>query len=349
MEKPVRVLIVDDSSTMRGLVRAALSNDPNIEIIAEAADAIEARDHVKAHKPEVITLDIELPGMNGLEFLKRVMKHRPTPVIMVSSMTHKGSQASLDALELGAFECIDKTSLHSTTDRPFAELPSLVHAAKSANILQGSSGAEKSTSAVDNFKPNNNVVLIGASTGGVEAIMKIVKRFPENCPPTLITQHMPGGFTKGFAERLDRNCAPCVEEASDGAVLAHGKIYIAPGGQDTHLEVAQSDALRCALVPGDRVSGHCPSVDRLFRSAAKLRKRAVGVILTGMGRDGAAGLLEMRNAGALTIAQDEATSVVFGMPRMADSLGAVQRMRGLGKIASEILEHCRSTSGAHAP
>lgn len=331
---------------MRGLVRAALSDDPKIEIVAEAADAIEARDHVKAHRPDVITLDIELPGMNGLEFLKRVMKNRPTPVIMVSSMTQKGSQASLDALEIGAFECIDKGSIHSD-ERPFSELPRLVHAAAVANLTKPA-GAHEKTEAIEGFKPNNKMVFIGASTGGVEAIMRIVSRFPKNCPPTLITQHMPGGFTRGFAERLDRNCAPLVKEATDGAPLEHGKIYIAPGGAMTHLEVSRPENLRCSLVPGDKVSGHCPSVDRLFISAAKLRKRAVGVILTGMGRDGAAGLLEMREAGAMTIGQDEATSVVYGMPRMANALGAVAKTRGLGTIAHEILAQCQSTSGAPA-
>lgn len=346
MEKKTRVLIVDDSATMRGLVRAAIRDDPKIEIVAEAADAIEAREHVKAHRPDVITLDIELPGMNGMEFLKRVMKNRPTPVIMVSSMTHKGSQASLDALELGAFECIDKGSIHSG-EKPFSELPGLIIAAGSANISR-KSGPKEKIEAVSGFQPNNNIVLIGASTGGVEAIVKIMSRFPENCPPTLITQHMPGGFTKGFAERLNRNCAPTVQEATDGAPLEQGRVYIAPGGVETHLEVSGSHHLRCSLVPGDKVSGHCPSVDRLFMSATKLRNRAVGVILTGMGKDGAAGLLEMRNAGAMTIGQDEATSVVYGMPRMAASLGAVAKKRGLGTIAQEILNHCRSTNGATA-
>lgn len=330
---------------MRGLVRAALSNDPKIEIVAEAADAVAARDHVKALRPDVITLDIELPGMNGLEFLRRVMKNRPTPVIMVSSMTSKGSQASLDALELGAFECIGKNSVR-TDEMPFAELPGLVHAAKGAK-LKARRTVERSV-AVDGFTPNNRVVMIGASTGGVEAISQIVSRFPANCPPTLITQHMPGGFTKGFAERLNRNFAPVVKEAIDGAPLRPGVIYVAPGGTNTHLEVSRTDALCCSLVPGDRVSGHCPSVDRLFLSAAKLKSRAVGVILTGMGRDGAAGLLEMRNAGAFTIGQDEETCVVYGMPRIAHSLGAVMKNCGLGRIAYEILEQCRAIGGAHA-
>jgi len=326
----IRVLIVDDSATMRALIAAALSNDPELEVIGEAADPLEARQAIKDLNPDVITLDVEMPNMNGLEFLERLMRLRPMPVVMVSTLTSRGAVATLEALELGAVDCIAKPAAGSP--HAFDVLPEKVKAAARARVRpsQQTRSAPRPTGP---FTPNQKVVAIGSSTGGVEALLSLVEHLSPNCAPTVITQHMPATFTGSFAERLNRSCAAEVSEARDGDPLIPGRVYLAPGG-DRHLEIEGVTALRCRLTPGAPVSGHSPSVDMLFRSVARTAKaRAVGVILTGMGRDGAAGLLEMRNAGAGTLGQDEASCVVYGMPRAAFELGAVERQLPLEKIA----------------
>jgi two-component system chemotaxis response regulator CheB len=330
----IRVLIVDDSATMRGLIGATLRRDPEIEVVGNAADPIQAREAIKALNPDVITLDVEMPNMNGLEFLEKLMRLRPTPVVMVSTLTVRGAEASLQALELGAVDCVAKPATGGAG--AFDLLADKVKAA--AQARPRAFQAPATPTARGPYAPDGRLLAIGSSTGGVEALMKLIEQFPANCPPTVITQHMPATFTKSFAQRMDRACEAQVSEAVDGDIIAPGRIYLAPGGE-AHLSVEGVGQLRCRLTHRDPVNGHRPSVDVLFGSVARIaRARAVGVILTGMGRDGAAGLLAMREAGGATLGQDEASSVVYGMPKAAFEVGAVQRQLPLEKIASEILK-----------
>ena len=339
MGNPARVLVVDDSPTMRGLITAVLNSDPEVNVVGQAGDAMEARAAIKQLNPDVVTLDIEMPNMNGLEFLDKIMKLRPMPVIMVSTMTHRGAEATLAALEIGAFDCVGKPG--PGEPRPFGDLADKVKAAARSGLRYARGAAAPAAAApspATDFRVGRKIVAIGSSTGGVEALITVLQKFPRNCPPTVITQHMPPTFTKSFAERLNRLCAPVVEEATDGARLEIGKIYLAPGG-DRHLQVVNASAPSCRLLERPPVNGHRPSVDVLFDSVAELAGRnAVGVILTGMGRDGASGLLKMRHAGARTLGQNEKTCVVYGMPRVAHELGAVEQQLPLGSIGEEILK-----------
>ncbi|MBO9193032.1 protein-glutamate O-methylesterase CheB [Rhizobium sp. 16-449-1b] len=337
MSMAARVLVVDDSPTMRGLITAVLQSDPDVDVIGQAGDAMEAREAIKKLNPDVVTLDIEMPNMNGLDFLEKIMRLRPMPVIMVSTLTHRGTNATLAALEIGAFDCVSKPQPGDM--RPFADLAEKVKAAaRSQRRPIMAPQPVTPPPAVADYRVGRKVVAIGSSTGGVEALITVLQKFPANCPPTVITQHMPSTFTKSFAERLNRLCAPVVQEATDGARLEIGKIYLAPGGE-RHLQVVNPSAPCCRLVERAPVNGHRPSVDVLFDSVAELAGRnAVGVILTGMGRDGAAGLLKMRHAGARTLGQNEKTSVVYGMPRVAFELGAVEQQLPLNAIGEEILK-----------
>ncbi|WP_105381446.1 protein-glutamate O-methylesterase CheB [Neorhizobium alkalisoli] len=336
MSVPARVLVVDDSPTMRGLITAVLNSDPEVNVVGQAGDALEARAAIKQLNPDVVTLDIEMPNMNGLEFLEKIMRLRPMPVIMVSAMTHHGANATLAALEIGAFDCVGKPSPGDS--RPFMDLAEKVKAAARSAHRRSAAAPAPAVAPATEYRVGRKVVAIGSSTGGVEALITVLQKFPQNCPPTVITQHMPSTFTKSFAERLNRICAPVVQEATDGARLEIGKIYLAPGGE-RHLQVANPSAPCCRLVERDPVNGHRPSVDVLFDSVADLAGRnAVGVILTGMGRDGAAGLLKMRNAGARTVGQNEKTCVVYGMPRVAHEIGAVEQQLPLGSIGEEVLK-----------
>jgi two-component system chemotaxis response regulator CheB len=332
-----RVLVVDDSPTMRGLITAVLRSDPDVDVIGQAGDAMEAREAIKQLNPDVVTLDIEMPNMNGLEFLEKIMRLRPMPVIMVSTLTHRGTNATLAALEIGAFDCVSKPQPGDM--RPFGDLAEKVKAAARSQRRQVMAPQPLTPPpSVADYRVGRKVVAIGSSTGGVEALIAVLQKFPANCPPTVITQHMPSTFTKSFAERLNRLCAPVVQEATDGARLEIGKIYLAPGGE-RHLQVVNASAPCCRLLEREPVNGHRPSVDVLFDSVAELAGRnAVGVILTGMGRDGAAGLLKMRHAGARTLGQNEKTSVVYGMPRVAFELGAVEQQLPLNAIGEEILK-----------
>jgi two-component system chemotaxis response regulator CheB len=335
--KRVRVLIVDDSATMRGFIKAALERDSGIEVVGQAADPLEARQAIKALNPDVVTLDVEMPNMNGIEFLDRIMRLRPMPVIMVSSLTTSSSDATIRALEKGAVDCVAKPS-HGH-EHAFEGLPATVKMAASAFVRPSvpSRPAPSPFREASNYVHDGRIVAIGSSTGGVEALIAVLSEFPANCPPTVITQHMPANFTKSLAARLDRLCAPTVSEAVDGAELLQGHVYLAPGGA-MHLEVVNTRLLRCRLRPGDAVNGHRPSVDVLFSSVSKAAgEKGVGVILTGMGRDGAAGLLAMRHAGARTLGQNEASSVVYGMPKVAFECGAVEKQLPLGRIGHEIL------------
>ncbi|WP_117190977.1 protein-glutamate O-methylesterase CheB [Rhizobium terrae] len=336
MSAPARVLVVDDSPTMRGLITAVLNSDPEVNVIGQAGDALEARAAIKQLNPDVVTLDIEMPNMNGLEFLEKIMRLRPMPVIMVSAMTHQGANATLAALEIGAFDCVGKPAPGDA--RPFMDLAEKVKAAARSGHRRNGPAPVASVAPAAEYRVGRKVVAIGSSTGGVEALITVLQKFPQNCPPTVITQHMPSTFTKSFAERLNRICAPVVQEATDGARLEIGKIYLAPGG-DRHLQVVNPSAPCCRLVEREPVNGHRPSVDVLFDSVAELAGRnAVGVILTGMGRDGASGLLKMRGAGARTIGQNEKTCVVYGMPRVAYEIGAVEQQLPLGSIGEEVLK-----------
>ena len=296
----VRVLVVDDSATMRGLISARLRSDPLIEVVGQASDPHEARQAIKRLNPDVITLDIEMPNMDGIEFLEKIMRLRPTPVIMISTLTQRGADVSLKALEIGAFDCIAKPTSSQSDD--FDTLVEKVKAAaQSRRRGRRQENVARETQA--SFTPDDRIITIGASTGGVEALITILSQFPANCPPTLISQHMPPTFTRSFAARLNNLCAASVSEAVDGAPITVGQIYLAPG--DCHLEMKAGSLPRCRLSDGPKVSGHRPSVDVMFMSVARaVHGRAVGVILTGMGRDGADGLLALRNAGAETLGQD---------------------------------------------
>lgn len=332
----VRALVVDDSPTMRTLITSVLSRDPEIEVVGSASDPFEARDAIKRLSPDVITLDVEMPNMDGLQFLERIMRLRPMPVVMVSTLTHAGADASVAALAAGAVDCVGKPN--ASAPESFAELALRVKAAAIARVR---APADRHVLPVTTeYAGNGSILAIGSSTGGVEALLEILTRFPRNCPPTVITQHMPGTFTRSFAARLNRSCAPDVVEASDGDVLVPGRIYLAPGG-DAHLRVAGVKTLRCSVKSGDLVNGHRPSVDVLFESVAEtVGPKAVGLILTGMGQDGARGLLEMRRRGARTIGQDEETCVVYGMPKVAHQLGAVERQLPLHQISDAVLNCC---------
>ena len=336
--KPVRVLVVDDSATMRSLIALVLSRHAGIEVVGQAGDAMEARSAIKALDPDVMTLDVEMPNMNGLDFLEKVMRLRPMPVVMVSTLTRAGADATLDALQIGAVDCVAKPSIAGPD--AFGDLPMRVIAAAHATVRAGAV-APSASKGLQGFAPDGRIVAIGASTGGVEALSRVLSAMPQNCPPTLITQHMPAAFTANFAARLDRTCAPSVQEASDDAPLDVGVIYLAPGGVG-HLELGGREGRwRCRIRRDEPVNGHRPSVDVMFASVARAAgAQAMGVLLTGMGRDGAAGLLEMRRAGAVTVSQDEASSVIYGMPKAAFEIGAAARQLPLGRIGPEILRTC---------
>lgn len=340
----VTVLIVDDSPTMRSLIAAVLRRDPEIEVVGQAGDPLEAREAIKRLNPDVVTLDVEMPNMNGIEFLEKIMRLRPTPVIMISTLTQAGAEITIEALALGAVDCVGKPGPGMTAADAFGGLTDKVKAAARSRLRPLGDAAPAQGHAGD-YRPNGTVVAIGSSTGGVEALLSVIPTLPANGPPTVITQHMPGTFTGSFAKRLDSASAAHVTEAEDGAVLEPGRVFLAPGG-DRHLLVERSGGvMRCRLKQGEPVSGHCPSVDVLFSSVAiAAGKKAVGAILTGMGKDGAKGLLAMRQAGARTLGQDEASCVVYGMPRAAFELGAVERQSPISRMGAQILAACVQTS-----
>jgi two-component system, chemotaxis family, protein-glutamate methylesterase/glutaminase len=339
---PTRVLIVDDSITMRRVLRHVLQSDKTIEVVGEASNANEAREAIKRLDPDVLTLDIEMPGMNGLVFLDRLMSLRPMPVIMVSSLTQAGAENTMAALEHGAVDFVAKP-LRGDILSALGDLPEKIKAAHSAKLAAaGSRNAHAPKQALSSaFSPGRSVIAIGASTGGVEALMQVLSTFPENCPPTLIVQHMPAQFTPSFASRLNRNCRASVSEAQDGAPLRIGHVYIAPGGE-RHLRFKGRMSQRCELIAAPPRSGHSPSVDVLFESIAELGEHVTAALLTGMGSDGAAGLKCVRDAGGKTIGQDEATSTVYGMPKVAFELGGVARQLPLNRIGAAILESCNA-------
>ena len=337
---PTRVLIVDDSPTMRAMVAHSLSRYDDIEVIGTADGPHSAREMIKALNPDVITLDIEMPDMNGLEFLEKIMRLRPMPVVMLSTLTGRGAEATIRALELGAFDCYEKpkTAFGEGLGDDLAEL--VRTAAKSRRRPRFVTPAAKP--AVDYEPRPDAMIAIGSSTGGVETLIELLSGFPANCPPTVIVQHMPETYVPTFAARLDRLSAPQVSVARSGAPLEAGHVYVAPGGSH-HLEVTGGTLRRCRLVADEKMSGHRPSVDRLFLSAARWAgASAVGAILTGMGADGAEGLKKMKDAGAMTIGQDQDSCVVYGMPAAAKQIGAVTVQLPLSRIAGRLLTECRA-------
>jgi two-component system chemotaxis response regulator CheB len=337
---PVRVLIVDDSASMRAMLHRILAADPEIAVVGQAPEPHAARTMIKELNPDVVTLDIEMPGMDGLSFLERIMRLRPMPVIMCSTLTARGAEVTIEALRLGAVDCIAKPAGNPLEiQRDAALLRKMVKAAARSSVRQGPATMTPVAAA----RPGNQrdmVIAIGASTGGVEALFSLVGTLPPDCPPVLVVQHMPAAFTHGFAARLDRESRVTVVEAEDGAPIRRGTVYIAPGGK-AHMTLKGGTDGHIRLQPSDPVGGHRPSVDMLFRSVAPLGTAAVGVILTGMGSDGADGLLAMRDAGARTFGQSQASCVVYGMPRAAFELGAVEKELGLSALPEAILAACR--------
>ncbi len=343
----IKVLCIDDSALIRNLMSEIINSHDDMEVVALAPDPLVARDLIKVHNPDVLTLDVEMPRMDGLDFLERLMRLRPMPVLMVSSLTSAGSEVTLRALELGAVDFIEKPSLGIRNGMlEYSELiAGKVRAAARSRPRQARAENAAPVAALRApLMSSEKLVIIGASTGGTEAIRTVLEPLPSNSPAILIAQHMPGGFTRSFAARLDRTCRISVKEAEAGERILPGHAYIAPG--DAHLALARSGANYVVhLDDGPPVNRHRPSVDVLFHSAARhAGSNAVGVLLTGMGKDGAAGLLAMRRAGAPTIAQDEASCVVFGMPREAIALGGASEVVALDEIAPRVM-HLVEASG----
>jgi two-component system chemotaxis response regulator CheB len=336
----VRALVVDDSATMRAMVAHSLSQDSGIEVVGTADGPLSAREMIKTLNPDVITLDVEMPGMNGLEFLEKIMRLRPMPVVMLSTLTGRGADATVRALELGAFDCYEKPK-RAIGEGLGHDLARLVKAAAKSRVRPRFTPAAAPLQG-DYVPRADAMIAIGSSTGGVETLIELLSGFPANCPPTVIVQHMPESYVPTFAARLDRLSAPSVTVARSGAPLEIGKIYVAPGGSH-HCEITGGTLRRCRLVADEKMSGHRPSVDRLFLSVARWAgASAVGAILTGMGSDGAEGLKCMKERGAMTIGQDEDSCVVYGMPAVAKQIGAVTVQLPLARIASRLLQECRA-------
>ena len=346
IQKRIKVLIVDDSALVRRMLTEMLSSDPSIMVLGAAHDAYDAREKIKALNPDVLTLDVEMPRMDGLTFLRNLMRLRPMPVIMVSSLTDRGAEVTLDALSIGAFDYLSKPKidLAATLGDYKDELIAKVKAAASARLRSPSASAAATADVVlakrapqRQLRTTERIIAIGASTGGTEAIKDELIHLPPDTPGIVITQHIPKLFSGAFARRMDSVCQLSVCEAEDRQQVLRGHAYIAPG--DKHLRLVRDGARYvCRLDEGPPVNRHKPSVDVLFRSVAQEAGRnAIGVILTGMGKDGAVGLKEMRDAGSRTIAQDEATSIVWGMPGEAVAVGAAADVLPLGEIYSRVL------------
>ena len=337
----IKVLIVDDSALIRGLLKEVLEQAQDIQVVGAAEDPYQARDLIKRLNPDVLTLDIEMPKMDGLSFLKNLMRLRPMPVVMISTLTQKGSPITLEALEIGAVDFIAKPTINVTENlQRYAHLlHQKVRTAAGARIraFKELKIEDDSALATLQFKANS-VLAIGASTGGTEAIKEVLVRMPENCPPIVITQHIPPVFSTSFAMRMDRTCKINVKEAEHGDKLQPGWAYIAPG--DQHLSVVKkAGGLFCQLDSGELVNRHRPAVDVLFNSLViACPKATVAALLTGMGSDGAQGLLALNQAGAYTIAQDELSSVVWGMPKAAVELNAANEVVRLDKVTAQMLK-----------
>ena len=332
---PIKVLVVEDSIVFRELLVQNLNKDPAIQVVGTAKDPFEARDAILAHKPDVMTLDVELPRMSGIEFLRKLMPQYPLPVVVISSLSEK----VFDSMNAGAVDFVAKPAVSNRSqleDFIRNELLVKIKIASTAKISNIKKAVMNQEQQYLNVKANNLIVAIGASTGGTEAIFEVAKEFGTDIPGVVVVQHMPPGFTAMYAKRLNDQCRIQVKEAETGDRVLPGRMLIAPGG-DRHMRLLKVNGVyQVECKAGPKVNGHCPSVDVLFDSVAKSAgKNAVGIILTGMGGDGAKGLLEMRKAGARTIGQDESTCVVYGMPKVAYDLGAVQHQEKLSDIAKK--------------
>lgn len=344
-ETPIKVIVVDDSALMRQMLTELLNGAGDIKVVASAPDPFVARELIKQHNPDVITLDVEMPRMDGLSFLEKIMTLRPMPVVMVSSLTAKGAEATLRALELGAIDYVAKPQidLQKGMQALSEDIRTKVRIAAKAKVKAYSANAHnlvdksKIVPGAASFQSSEKIIAIGASTGGVEAVTEVLTAMPPDGPAIMITQHMPEKFTASFAARLNSICQMTVVEATHGTRLLPGHAYIAPGGY--HMTLDRSGANYISKISQDApVSGHRPSVDVLFHSVAlAANKNAIGIMLTGMGRDGAEGMLAMRKAGAATLGQDEASSVVYGMPKAAFDNGAVEKQLGLKQMTPHVL------------
>ena len=354
-QKKIKVLVIDDSALVRQILVEILRAARDIEVVGTANDPFMARERIKETNPDVLTLDVEMPRMDGLDFLEKLMRLRPMPVVMVSSLTERGSEITLRALELGAVDFVTKPKVGIRDGMlDYSEkLADKIRAAARARVRQAApahhapaAGAHVPVSAAPLFNnplvSTEKLIIVGASTGGTEAIREVLVPLPPDAPAVLIAQHMPPGFTKSFAQRLNGLCRITVKEAEHGERVLPGHAYIAPG--HAHLLLARSGANYIAHLSDEPpVNRHRPSVDVLFRSAAQhAGKNAIGVILTGMGRDGAAGLLDMRRAGAYTLAQDEASCIVFGMPREAIAMGAADDISPLADMSRRVMARLNS-------
>ncbi len=341
----VKVLIVDDSALVRQVLQQGLGMDPGLEVVGTASDPYAARDMIVKLRPDVLTLDVEMPRMDGVAFLRKLMPQYPLPVVMVSALTQKGKQITMEALEAGAVEVVTKPSsnLQQGLSAMMQELRTKVKIASTANVSHWKNkrplmARKTSYTPKALAESTDKVIAIGASTGGTEANREFLSGVPANIPGTVIVQHMPPGFTQMFAKRLNEQCAPIVKEAVDGDRIMPGQVLIAAG--DKHMEVKRRGGIYQVICrSGPVVCGHCPSVEVLMQSVAKeVGANAVGVMMTGMGRDGATGLLAMRQAGARTFAQDEASCIVYGMPREAVEAGAVERIVPLSRLSQAVIE-----------
>ncbi|MDO9235750.1 MAG: chemotaxis response regulator protein-glutamate methylesterase [Aquabacterium sp.] len=357
----IRVLVVDDSALVRSMLTEIINRQPDMECIGAAVDPLVAREMIRNLNPDVLTLDVEMPRMDGIDFLSKLMRLRPMPVVMVSTLTERGADVTLKALELGAIDFVAKPKIgvadglrqlaDDITDKVrIAAKARIQRAPTPSNQATGTAGAARPATPVVSASlgrlSTEKIIFIGASTGGTEATKEVLMTLPADAPAVVITQHMPPGFTRNYAARLDGLCKISVKEAQNGERILPGHAYIAPGGM--HLSVERSGANYLARVQdGEPVNRHKPSVEVLFKSAAAVvGPNAIGVMLTGMGGDGAKAMREMREAGAYCVAQDEASCVVFGMPREAIAAGAVQEVLPLHKITNHLMDHLRSTVGA---
>lgn len=342
--KKIRVLCVDDSALVRSLMAEIINSYPDMEVVAVAPDPIVARDLIKQYTPDVLTLDVEMPRMDGLDFLERIMRLRPMPVVMVSSLTERNSDITIRALELGAVDFVTKPRLGlrdglvEYSDLIAEKIRAAAVSRPRRRLAQADAPNTTRRVLTRGFSTTEKLIMIGASTGGTEAIRQVLEPLPANSPAIMITQHMPAGFTRSFVQRLDSLCQVQVHEAEHGQRVLPGHVYLAPGGV-AHMKLARSGANYVVeLDESEPVNRHRPSVDVLFQSAAEMAgKNAIGVILTGMGKDGAQGMLAMKKAGAVTFAQDEASCVVFGMPREALAIGAADQAVPLSEISERIL------------
>ncbi|MBF0406368.1 MAG: chemotaxis response regulator protein-glutamate methylesterase [Candidatus Riflebacteria bacterium] len=344
----IKILIVDDSATMRKILRSGLSAVPDFLIVGEAVDSYDARDKIIQLQPDVITLDVEMPRLNGIELLKRLMIYYPLPVIMVSALTELGKKTTFEALEAGAFDFVTKPSTSGcTTAEMIAELVEKIKMAVRVNLKElrtaaVSSGKVRVEKQISSFlqkdKSEINVIAIGSSTGGTNALREIISQLPDNLPGIVIVQHITPGFTRLFAERLNECGKIRVKEAENGEIVSPGFAYVAASNSHTRLK-SSGDSYLIECTPGDSICGHKPSVEALFSSVAQVAgKRAIGIILTGMGGDGAGGLLAMRNSGSRTLGQNESSCVVYGMPKVAWEKGGVEKQVSLEEIPAEIIK-----------